>query len=301
MGLHRDQAPDEENAKDRISWKDSDVCKHFLVSFCPYLQFDDTRADMGGCNRKHEEYLRTTYNREAKERTKARYERRFLSFLRDLIEQLDRKIARDKERLGVEDNPEQKAEAETPTPTVLPQRAEKVFSEAQKERLDSIEELIKEKQLSMESYGNEGRVEEAQKLLAEVEILRREKEIIHDKARKQAGWTTTQQSRYLRVCEVCGAYLGLNKSRQQQHTDNHWQGRLHAGYALVREKAAELEEKVKARKESEKEKKSESEEDSRGDRIKKRRRSSSRRRSRSSSHRKRKRRRGRSRSRGHRR
>jgi len=55
MGLHRDEVPDEDNAIDRISWKDSDVCKHFLVGFCPYLQFDDTRADIGVCHRKHEE------------------------------------------------------------------------------------------------------------------------------------------------------------------------------------------------------------------------------------------------------
>jgi len=247
-----------------------------------------------------------TYNREAKERTKAKYERRFLSFLQDMIEQLDRKIARDKERLGVEEQ-EQKTEAETPTPTpLLPQRAEKVFSSAQKERLDSIDEEIKEKQLSMERYGNEGRVEEAQELLAEVELLKREKEIIHDKARKQAGWTTTEQSRFLRVCEVCGAYLGLNKNRQQQHTDNHWQGRLHAGYELVRETAAELEERAKVRKEFVKEKKSESEDELRDSRERARRRKRSRsssrhKRSISSSRRKKKRRRGRSGSRGHRR
>jgi len=314
MGLHRNQGPDEENPQERISWKDSEVCKHFLVAFCPYLQFDDTRADIGPCHRKHEEYFRMTYNREAKERTKAKYERRLLKLLRDMIVQLDSKIARDKERLGVEEQ-EKKAEAEAPIAPVLPQRAEKVFSSAQKERLDSIDEEIREKQLSMEHFGNEGRVEEAQELLAEVEFLRREKEIIHDKARKQAGWTTTEQSRFLRVCEVCGAYLGLNKNRQQQHTDNHWQGRLHAGYALVRETVVELEEKAKVRKENIKDTKSESEDDSRErERIRRRKRSRSssrwrkrsrsssrRRRSISSSRRKKYRRRGRSGSRGHRR
>jgi len=299
------------------------VCKYFLVAFCPYLQFDDTRADIGSCYRKHEEYFRMKYNSEAKERTKAKYERRFLVFLKDMIEELDRKIARDKERLGVEEQ-KQKAEAETPTPTpLLPQRAEKVFSSAQKERLDSIEKEIQEKQLSMERYGNEGRVDEAQELLAEVELMKREKEIIHDKARKQAGWTTIEQSRFLRVCEVCGAYLGLNKKRQQQHTDNHWQGRLHMGYELVREKAAELEERIRVRKESNKDTTSESGDESNDSRERARRRKRSRstsrhrrsisrsrrkkrsssrhRRSISRSRRKKKRRRGRSGSRGHRR
>jgi len=185
---------------------------------------------------------------------------------------------------------------------VLPSRAEKVFSSAQKERLDVIKAEIEGKQLSMEKFGNEGRVSEAQELLAEVEQLKREKEFIHEKARKQAGWTTIEQSRFLRVCEVCGAYLGVNKSRHQQHTDNHWQGRLHTGYVLVRETAAELEAKAKARKHSEKEKKSESEDESRGLKKRRRSRTSSRhRRSRSGSLRSKKRRRGRSRSWGHRR
>jgi len=306
MGLHRNQAPDEENPQVRSSWRDSDVCKYFLVAFCPYLQFDDTRADIGPCHRTHEEYFRMKYNNEAKERTKAKYERRFLVFLKDMIELVDRKIARDKERLGVEEE-EQKVEAETPTPNpLLPQRAEKVFSSAQKHRLDSIDEEIEEKQLSMERHGNEGRVDEAQELLAEVELLKREKEIIHDKARKQAGWTTVEQHRFLRVCEVCGAYLGLNKSRQQQHTDNHWQGRLHVGYELVRATAAELEERIRVRKESNKDLKSESEDDSKDSRERARRRKRSRsssrhRRSISRSRRKKKRRRGRSGSRGHRR
>jgi len=290
------------------------VCKHFLVAFCPFLQFDDTRADIGPCHRTHEEYFRRKYNSEAKEGTKHKYERRLLMFLKDMIENLDQKIARDKERLGVEEE-EQKAGAETPAPNPLvPQRAEKVFSMAQKERLDSIDEEIKEKQLSMERYGNEGRVDEAQKLLTEVELLKRQKEIIHDKARKQAGWTTIEQSRFLRVCEVCGAYLGVNKNKQQ-HTDNHWQGRLHMGFEIVRETANELEERIRVRKESNKDLNSESEEESKNYRERARRRkrsrsssryrrsisSSSRYRSISRSRRKKKRRRGHSRSSGYRR
>merc|ERR550539_1064218 len=101
MGHNRNQDFDSE--KRSPNWKGSEVCKHFLVGFCPYGLFEGTRAELGPCGRLHEEVLRSAYNSEASDYTKAKYERRFLGFLRDLIQSLDRKIAREQGRLDQED------------------------------------------------------------------------------------------------------------------------------------------------------------------------------------------------------
>merc|ERR1719436_249257 len=100
----------------------------------------------------------------------------------------------------------------------------------------------------MEKYGNEGRVDKAQELLEEVESLKQEKSSLHEKAKVQAEWATPQDRgfRCLKMCEICGAYLDRRDS--QQRKDNHLKGRVHEGYSLIRETAAELEERERQRK-----------------------------------------------------
>jgi len=40
---------------------DRDVCKNFLVAFCPNELFTNTKADLGTCSLLHETKLRATY------------------------------------------------------------------------------------------------------------------------------------------------------------------------------------------------------------------------------------------------
>merc|ERR1719410_1664928 len=184
MGHNRNaDMDDEEQQRQKGRWKSSEVCKHFLVGFCPYGLFEGTRAELGPCGRLHEEVLRSAYNAEASEYTKAKYERRFLGFLRDLIHSLDRKIARGQEHLDMEEadrssrNPDGSENPDAPRREVPTQ----VYSDAQRDRLDKIDIKIAEKKDLMERHGNEGRVQEAQELLQEVERLKMEKMQLHEK------------------------------------------------------------------------------------------------------------------------
>merc|ERR1719317_423048 len=94
MGTHRNLGPDEEHTK-RSSWRDTTVCRHFLMGFCPYILFYDTKSDIGPCNKTHEVYHQKEYEREASENTKAKYERRFLDLLTDLIKTRDYRISKE--------------------------------------------------------------------------------------------------------------------------------------------------------------------------------------------------------------
>jgi len=232
MGAQRNHDMDELKRK---SWKDSDVCKHFLVSFCPYELFLGTKNDLGLCKKLHEEHLRQTYANEAKSRTRAKYERRFLDFLTDLTSSLDHKIMRAEERLS--------EKLEEPEEILTP---DDVLTEQQKVRIKEIEKEIERKNIKMERCGNEGRVEEAQQLLGETEKLQLEQKQLQEQA--QVVLRNSTHERPLKTCEICGAFVDrVDPSR----TLNHESGRTHQGFLKVREKAEELKEILKEREDRE--------------------------------------------------
>eukprot|EP01079_Euglenida_sp_SAG-EU17-18_P007903 gene7903-7322_t len=57
MGPSRDVMPSETKAKDKPGFAEPDVCKCYLVQFCPNELFSNTKSDLGDCTKKH--YTRT--------------------------------------------------------------------------------------------------------------------------------------------------------------------------------------------------------------------------------------------------
>lgn len=244
MGKHRNL--DLDDTENRITWRDPDVCKHFLMGFCPYQLFLDTKADLGPCDKTHELYHRNNYEKEAGERIKARYERRFIRFIRDIINVLDVKIQREQARLDSENNEDGARKPDgTFSADIVQSGLALVFSDVQKERLEELEQEVAKKKTELEMHGNHDRFNEAQELFREVEALEQEKLDLHNKAKVQAGWTQ-QNERCLKMCLVCGAYLDRRRDTQQR-IDNHLEGRVHQGYFMMREKLVQLEERDAAR------------------------------------------------------
>lgn len=114
-----------------------------------------------------------------------------------------------------------------------------------------------------EQLGAEGNVDEAQKVLQEVEKVRTKKKdaevstLTHTHAYTQ-GFSTfidcvfmcfqeeyrnsmpasSFQQQKLRVCEVCSAYLGLHDN--DRRLADHFGGKLHLGFIQIREKLEQL-------------------------------------------------------------
>lgn len=116
MGGSRNSMPGEDVHQQ--SWKDEDICKHYLCGFCPSQLFVNTRADIGEfdtrpchvlfilfvlfvgpCYKVHDEKLKKSYESSEK-KGKMGYEEEFLSYLERMIRDLDRKINRGQERLN---------------------------------------------------------------------------------------------------------------------------------------------------------------------------------------------------------
>lgn len=110
------------------------------------------------------------------------------------------------------------------------------------------QEMINEKLKKAEELGENGMIDEAQKLLDEAEALKKlgaRPQIVPDTAKMSTHVQITDQK--LRLCDICGAFLSVYDS--DRRLADHFGGKLHMGYMLIREKLSVLqEEKNKRRK-----------------------------------------------------
>lgn len=84
---------------------DSDVCKNYLVAFCPHEQFQNTKAgrfllilDIGKCSLLHDQKLQKEYQKQP-DKQKYPYERKFYDLLERLLADVDRTIKKQYQRL----------------------------------------------------------------------------------------------------------------------------------------------------------------------------------------------------------
>ncbi|XP_057681370.1 putative RNA-binding protein Luc7-like 1 isoform X2 [Corythoichthys intestinalis] len=294
-------ARDGDETRQRVKYSDERVCKSHLLDCCPHDILSGTRMDLGECTKIHDLALRADYEIASKER-ELFFELDAVDHLESFIADCDRRTEVAKKRL---------AETQEEISAEVAAKAEKVH-----ELNEEIGKLL----AKAEQLGAEGNVDESQKVLHEVEKVRSRKREAEEEYRNSMPASSYQQQK-LRVCEVCSAYLGLHDN--DRRLADHFGGKLHLGFILIREKLDNLkktvvekqekrnQDRLKRREEREKEEKmkkrtrSRSREHKRSrsrERRRRRSRSSSRdkRRSRSRSRDRKRRQRSRSRSRGHR-
>ncbi|KAI4807647.1 hypothetical protein KUCAC02_027440 [Chaenocephalus aceratus] len=279
-------ARDGDETRQMVKFSDDRVCKSHLLNCCPHDILSGTRMDLGECTKIHDLALRADYEIASKDRDMF-FELDAVDHLESFIADCDRRTELAKKRL---------AETQEEISAEVAAKAEKVH-----ELNEEIGKLL----AKAEQLGAEGNVDEAQKVLQEVEKVRTKKKDAEEEYRNSMPASSFQQQK-LRVCEVCSAYLGLHDN--DRRLADHFGGKLHLGFIQIREKLDQLKKTVVEKQETRnQETRSRSREPKRSrsrDRKKKRSRSTSRekRRSRSRSRERRRRHRSRStsRSRGHR-
>ncbi|XP_065839368.1 luc7-like protein 3 isoform X2 [Oscarella lobularis] len=226
MGKNRNLGSSERDKIDlEISWSDSKVCKHFLCGFCPNEMFTNTKADLGPCGKMHDEKLKERYEQSEK-KGKMGYEEDFLRYLESLVNDLDRKVKRGRERL------KQSEEYRDSAPQAK-------FGPEMTARLDELSRMISESVEQMETLGNEGNVDEAREVMLKVEDLKREREyLINQNRPKMDVMMEDDIEKRMEVCDVCGSFLVVNDL--QIRVDAHVMGKQHRGYATLRQKLREL-------------------------------------------------------------
>lgn len=259
MGRHRNVAPNE--SVKQTDWEDPEHCKFFMVQFCPHDLFVNTKADLGPCIKTHDEEARKLFQ-EAK-RThykKLQYQEDFLRFCSSMLNEVDRKIIKGRQRLALS--------GKSVLSATNPAQAEK-----NQEQINILNERINELEKEAEQAGTDGNVEQAQGLMKLCDQLKEEREALRKSELGHLNMTAqlaVEQEKQMEVCEVCGAFLIVGDA--QQRIDDHLMGKQHMGYMrlkkAVEDIAVVIKESKEPKKSKDKDKEKEKERDKRREREK---------------------------------
>ncbi|KAG8558522.1 hypothetical protein GDO81_017035 [Engystomops pustulosus] len=216
-----------DETRQRVKYTDDRVCKSHLLDCCPHDILAGTRMDLGECTKIHDLALRADYEIASKEKDLF-FELDAMEHLESFIAECDRRTELAKKRL---------AETQEEISAEVAVKAEKVH-----ELNEEIGKLL----AKAEQLGAEGNVEESQRILMEMERVKARKREAEDEYRNSMPASSFQQQK-LRVCEVCSAYLGLHDN--DRRLADHFGGKLHLGFILIREKLEQMRKTVASKQE----------------------------------------------------
>ncbi|CAH2234981.1 luc7-like protein 3 [Pararge aegeria] len=242
MGRHRNTNPNEKIRKP--NWEDPEYCKYYMVKFCPHDLFVNTRADLGACPKVHDDEVKDLFERAESSYKKAQYVEEFLRFCRHMINDVERKIQKGKQRLEL-----MNSKPEGPPMT-------QAQTEKNQEQVQLLSEKITALVQEAEEAGTCGNVEQAQGLMKLCDRLKEEKDQLL-KQQENSHWSMTAelaaaQEKQMEVCPVCGAFLIVGDA--QQRIDDHLSGKQHVGYFKLRQAYEEMNE-AREKEQQEKERK----------------------------------------------
>ncbi|KAM3917074.1 putative RNA-binding protein Luc7-like 1 [Leptodactylus fuscus] len=220
-------ARDGDETRQRVKFTDDRVCKSHLLDCCPHDILAGTRMDLGECTKIHDLALRADYEIASKEKDLF-FELDAMDHLESFIAECDRRTELAKKRL---------AETQEEISAEVAVKAEKVH-----ELNEEIGKLL----AKAEQLGAEGNVDESQRILMEMERVKARKREAEDEYRNSMPASSFQQQK-LRVCEVCSAYLGLHDN--DRRLADHFGGKLHLGFILIREKLEQMRKTVASKQE----------------------------------------------------
>ncbi|KAL2920226.1 splicing factor [Polyrhizophydium stewartii] len=203
-------------------FRDQDVCKHFLVEFCPNDMFLNTKADLGRCFNLHDEKLQREYH-ESSARGSLGYEQRFYDYLQQIVDNIDRTIRKGLMRVEARGP---SSHDNGPSPGEI------------RERIIIAEETIKSRVGQIQQLAEAGRVKEAFDLSHSLELTMAELESMRQ---SDSSTRMVRSGNGMEVCEICGALVANDSTGAR--VEEHLSGKQHNGFIKIR---ASLEARKKA-------------------------------------------------------
>ncbi|KAL6748790.1 hypothetical protein V8C86DRAFT_3015992 [Haematococcus lacustris] len=193
MGKERD-VPLPMRSQRAMRWDDPLVCKYQLCGLCPSRLFKNTKSDLGPCEYEvHDDHLDwpTIHEdfKKADPRDTERYERKLMKFLEELIREMDRKIAKNKER----------AEKESAPRELLP---------PEQEKLTDLKARARESLEKAERLAAEGEVDQAQQCQQAAEAYNKQHEELYKRL--------TMPEKTMLVCDICGVFINSTDNEQRR-------------------------------------------------------------------------------------
>lgn len=75
-------------------------CKYYMVKFCPHDLFVNTRADLGTCPKVHDDEVKALFEKSTSYKKQA-YEDEFIRFAQSMLNEVEKKIMKGKQRLAL--------------------------------------------------------------------------------------------------------------------------------------------------------------------------------------------------------
>ncbi|KAJ1667661.1 splicing factor [Coemansia sp. RSA 1813] len=204
-------------------YTDHNICKDYLVDFCPNLLFVNTKADLGPCDLTHDDRLRDAYKK-SPDHGRLGYEEAFYDRLQRLSHDLQRKVRRALDRIT----------AEADEQLVNPHKEEK------EERAIILDERIKQAMKKVQELGEQGHVLEAFNIYSQTDRLKSDLSTL--KQRIDSINPMFKNEKRLEVCDVCGAFLVPNDASKR--LDAHKEGKQHQGYIRIQKALEEHKQKT---------------------------------------------------------
>ncbi|SOV83452.1 U1 snRNA associated protein, putative [Plasmodium sp. gorilla clade G3] len=218
MGKDRDET----DSKKKYSFKDENVCKYYLIDFCPHDLFPNTKSDIGRCKNIHSDILKEQLEKhEDYKYYLAKYQQMFMKTLERIIDVADMKIEKTKEKL--------KHMSNTPNNT-----------SDKKTKIESINSHICDLLKQSEEAGEKGDLNKATSFNNQITMLQEEIKRLTEEMQKSNDGN-------LKVCEICGAMQAVGDVVQR--FENHINGKQHLGFDKIRNTFNKLKEEIKEREE----------------------------------------------------
>ncbi|AWU77527.1 hypothetical protein CAS74_002243 [Pichia kudriavzevii] len=198
------------------------VCKPFLLGVCPYEVFDGTKENVGRCRRSHNLQHRLIYERAVElgiPMPRSNYEL-------DALKELERFVGDCDERVRIAE-----------------QRLD--YSESDKLILNELARNVEISEMKLAILKEEILHVEDMKKKLELSILVRQSwnewEAVNSQYNVTLEKLNSVGQQQMQVCSVCGAYM--SKVDTDRRLVDHFTGKIHQSYVLLREKLKELREK----------------------------------------------------------
>ena len=224
-----------------LTWGSRAVCSYYLVEYCPHDLFTNTKADLGTCPKIHKNSLKADFEavRDTHPR-KVEYTEDLLKYAKRLVNDLQSKIRRSKERLKLSRMEEEVGGGRS--------QEEQAEIEA---KVTTLTEKINQLVTQAEAAGTAGDIEGAQGFLKLCDQLKSERQEL----KVQIGMKTTKtapglaENKALDVCNICGTFLQAGSRDKKAKIEEHEGGKQHIGYSKLRATIERLGEVVKRMKE----------------------------------------------------
>lgn len=217
MGPSRDKSKAEKKTDE---WKGKDVCKRYLVGFCPNNHLDNwfhnTKRDVGTCKKIHSDALKDQFLKSKdKEKYEEEYEMEFLKYLEALNGEADAWIAREKGNCAGQGK------------TMKMTNEHKNQMEKMQREVDTLLKEAEEKADKGDISGSKQSTEIAKQKQEEITTFKE---------------THSFMPKGDSVCDVCGIRNNLD---DPQALESHMTSNLHMAYVKTRARAKELREKLR--------------------------------------------------------